>query len=370
MHLRILMAACLWSAIYDSRAHVYDLLRMVYDSHVPQRDAENRILALFERDDARSASQVAAAAGISRQAAHRHLSALVAAGKLVQEGKARASRYRGAGSLPMVRRYPRAVIAEDKVWQEISSTHAAVGGLPKAARAVFQYAFTEMLNNAIDHSGSVEIEIRFEAIQNGLAFEILDRGRGALTNLRKTLGLGSELEALQELSKGKLTTLPEGHTGEGIFFTSKVADVFVLESGRLRWTVDNRRNDVAIGTIPRRVGTRVRFEASLRPRRKLADVFAEYTDDFQFQKTRVVVKLFAHGTRFISRSEAKRVLNRLESFREVILDFYRVEEIGQGFADEVFRVWPTMHPGTVIKPVNMAKTVAFMVERARRRPSR
>ena len=268
----------------------------------------------------------------------------------------------------MVRQFARAVIAEDRVWQEISSTHPAIAGLSKAARSVFQYAFTEMLNNAIDHSASVDVEVRFEAIENGLAFEIVDQGRGALMNLRKALGLVSELEALQELSKGKLTTLPKGHSGEGIFFTSKVADVFVLESGRLRWTVDNLRDDVAIGTIPRRLGTRVRFEAALRPRRKLADVFAEYTDDFQFHKTRIVVKLFTHGTRFISRSEARRVLNRLEAFRDVILDFNKVEEVGQGFADEIFRVWPISHAGTEIKPVNMSKTIAFMIERARRRP--
>ena len=354
-------------SVYDSRPYLYDFFVVVYDSPVPRPDPERRLLALFEGDHARGASEVAGALGISRQAAHGHLAKLVAAGILIQEGKARASRYRSAGSLPLVRHFPRAVIAEDRVWQEIASTHPAIGGLSKPARAVFQYAFTEMLNNAIDHSGSVDVEVRFEAIENGLAFEIVDQGRGALTNLRKVLHLGSELEALQELSKGKLTTLPKGHSGEGIFFTSKVADVFFLESGSLRWTVDNLRDDVAIATLPHRVGTRVRFEAGLRPRRKLDDVFAEYTDDLQFQKTRVVVKLFTHGTRFISRSEARRVLNRLDSFREVVLDFKKVEEVGQGFVDEIFRVWPADHTGTVIKPVNMTKAVSFMVERARRR---
>lgn len=304
--------------------------------------------------------------GISRQAAHRHLKALVGAGKLIQAGKARASLYRGVGSFPIIRRYSRAGIAEDRVWQEISSTHPDIGGLAPNARSVFQYAFTEMLNNAIEHSGSDEVEVRFEETRDGLAFEILDQGRGVFVNLRKTLRLGSDLEALQELSKGKLTTLPKGHTGEGIFFTSKVADVFELESGPMRWVVDNLRNDVAIGTVPRRSGTRVRFEASLPPRRKLAEIFAEYTEDFEFRKTRVVVKLFTHGARFISRSEARRILNRLESFHEVILDFHKVEEVGQGFADEIFRVWSAAHPGTRINPVKMTKEVGFMIERARR----
>jgi len=319
---------------------------------------------MFAGDRARAASEVAAAAGISRQAAHRHLAALTAAGQLRAEGKGRSVRYRNAGSLPFTRRYPRAVIAEDRVWQELSSAHPAVGGLPPDARSIFNYAFTEMLNNAIEHSASKDVDVRFEHVRGGLAFEIVDRGRGVFANLRKQLHLGSEVEALQELSKGKLTTLPEGHTGEGIFFTSKVADQFVLESGTLRWLVDNVRGDVAVGKAPNRRGTLVRFEAATRPRRKLAAVFAEYTEDLQFSKTRVVIKLFALGTRFISRSEARRVVKRLDGFREVVLDFRGVEEVGQGFADEVFRVWAAAHPGTRLSTVNMNDVVATMIKRA------
>src|SRR5262249_14592833 len=160
----------------------------------------------------------------------------------------------------------------------------------------------------------------------------------------------SDLEALQELSKGKLTTLPAGHTGEGIFFTSKVADRFELESGRLSWLVDNVREDVGVGQVPLRRGTRVRFGAGTRPGRRLADVFAEYTEDFEFKKTRIVVKLFALGTRFISRSEARRVLTGLDRFSEAVLDFRGVQEIGQGFADEVLRVWAASHRATKLTP--------------------
>ena len=183
------------------------------------------------------------------------------------------------------------------------------------------------------------------------------------------MGLTSDLEALQELSKGKLTTLPKGHTGEGIFFTSKVADRFELESGRIKWLVDNVRADVGVGQVPFRRGTRVRFEARRRPGRKLADVFAEYTEDFEFKKTRVVVKLFTLGTRFISRSEARRVLSGLDCFAEAVLDFRGVGEIGQGFADEVFRVWAAGHGTTKLAPVNMNDAVSFMVRRALARRS-
>ncbi len=322
----------------------------------------DRIERLFHGGQVRSAGEVASVVGISRQAAHRHLVALVAAGRLRTEGRGRAVRYRGATSLPFSRRFPRAV-AEDRVWSELSSELPALGALNPDARSVFQYAFTEMLNNAIEHSGAKEIEVRIEAIPRGLAFEIVDQGRGAFANLRRTLRLPSDLDALAQLSKGKLTTLPAGHTGEGIFFTSKVADRFTLESGKLRWDVDNLRADVGVGEASPRRGTRVRFEAATRVRRTLAQVFAEFTDDLEFAKTRVVIKLFAIGTRFISRSEARRVAVGLDRFREVLFDYQGVEEVGQAFVDEIYRVWATAHPDIRLRSSGANRAVAFMLRR-------
>jgi hypothetical protein len=297
--------------------------------------------------------------------AHRVLSTLVEEGTLLRSGAGRAVTYRDSGGLPFVRRYPRAVIAEDRVWNEVSSACRAVAALAGSARSIFQYAFTEMLNNAIEHSRGSEVEVRFEQALPGLAFTIRDDGVGVFVNLRKLLGLESDLVALQELSKGKLTTLPAGHTGEGVFFTSKVARVFEMSSGGIRWTVDNVVGDMAVGSFPVRRGTTVRVEFDKKPRRTLAEVFAEYTEDYAFTKTRIVVKLFTIGARFLSRSEARRVLANLERFRRVVLDFSGVEEIGQGFADEIFRVWSAAHPGIQLETVGMSAPVAFLVRRAR-----
>ena len=78
------------------------------------------------------------------------------------------------------------------------------------------------------------------------------------------------------------------------------------------------------------------------------------------------MKLFEIGARFVSRSEAKRLLHGLERFREVVLDFARVTEVGQGFADELFRVWAGAHPDTQLRPTNAVPEVRFMIERALR----
>jgi hypothetical protein len=48
--------------------------------------------------------------------------------------------------------------------------------------------------------------------------------------------------------------------------------------------------------------------------------------------------------RLLARAEAKRLLQRVERFRRVVLDFSGVALIGQSFADEVFRVFANAHP--------------------------
>jgi anti-sigma regulatory factor (Ser/Thr protein kinase) len=335
---------------------------------MPRPSVRHRVLILFAGGAHLQAGEVAKAVQVSRQAAHRHLTALVSDGALKVEGRGRSVTYRAAASLPFARRYPRGVLAEDRVWNELAAEQKDIGRLSGPARSVFHYAFTEMLNNAIEHSSSKEVEVCFDAIPGGLAFEVIDEGVGVFAHLRKELRLASDLEAIEELSKGKITTMPEGHSGEGIFFSSKVADRFELDSGGLRWTVDNRRQDVAVGAAPPRRGTRVRFEASLKPARTLRQVFDEYTVDFQFMRTRIVVKLFTRGDTFISRSEARRVTSGLERFREVVLDFRGVVEVGQGFVDEIFRVWAVAHRRTKVMPVNLTKEVEFMIKRTLRKP--
>ena len=263
----------------------------------------------------------------------------------------------------LLEEHPLDGLREDEVWREVFAT-GVPGAMTHDAGGVAGYVFTEMLNNAIDHSGAPSARVAVWAGALGLRFEVFDRGRGALPNLQERLGLADAYDALGELSKGKTTTDPDRHTGEGIFFSSKAVDVFVLESGGLRWSVDNLRHDQAVGTSDVVVGTRVRWEIDPTSQRPLSEVFRAFTDeDHEFDRTVAVVALFGLGVRFISRSEAKRVMRGLERFRRVELDFAGVEEVGQGFVDEALRVWPSQHPATVVTPVRMVGPVDFMVRR-------
>jgi anti-sigma regulatory factor (Ser/Thr protein kinase)/uncharacterized protein (DUF1330 family) len=312
--------------------------------------------------------------GATRQAVHRHLARLVREGVLVRQGQARAARYHaaaGATAAPAFeRRYPTAGLREDAVWSDVAAALPALATATAAnAHAVMAYALTEMVNNAIDHAGATSVLVR--AGQDGatLWFEVEDAGTGAFERVRAALGLGDHLTALQEISKGKLTTAPDRHSGEGLFFTSKMGDRFELAANGLSWLVDNRRQDHAIGSAPAQPGTRVRFGVAVDARERPEDLFARYTHDLQFDTTRTVVKLFSYGVRFVSRSEAKRLLEGVERFRHVILDFAGVEAVGQGFADEVFRVCARAHPGVELRAESMSPPVAFMVGRVARAPA-
>jgi hypothetical protein len=96
-------------------------------------------------------------------------------------------------------------------------------------------------------------------------------------------------------------------------------------------------------------------------------VFERFADEDQkFTRSRPVVKLFGSGLTFVSRSEARRLMEGMDAFEDIDLDFAGVDDVGQGFIDEIVRVWPSQHPGVRIAPINMNDAVAFMIRRASR----
>ena len=259
------------------------------------------------------------------------------------------------------RRYPLPGLREHEVWRSV----AADLGLDPGSDAthIMEYAFEEMVNNAIEHSEGTEARATWWVTPSTLAFQVADDGVGALAKLRRGHGLPDDLSAIQELSKGKRTTDPEAHSGQGIFFTSKAVDRFSLEANRWRWTVDNDIGDQTVDATPIAVGTMAVCRISKNTQRSMAEVMTAYQHDLAFDRTRPSVKLVTYGTRLVSRSEAKLLTEGLDRFSEVDMDFAGVDAVGQGFVDEVFRVWAAAHPSTRVVPVNMAPAVDFMVTR-------
>jgi hypothetical protein len=55
------------------------------------------------------------------------------------------------------------------------------------------------------------------------------------------------------------------------------------------------------------------------------------------------------------------LLHNLDKFSEIELDMRDVTSVGQGFADEVFRVFTSAHPGIVIRTLNAGKAIEAMI---------
>lgn len=258
--------------------------------------------------------------------------------------------------------FPISGLSEDVVWQELAKDLNL--NMAETCADIFPYAFTGMLNNAIEHSRGSEVDVTFVEGDECWNFLIQDDGDGAFQNMAKNFHLSSSLEAVAELTKGKRTTAPRAHTGEGIFFTSKAVDIFEIEANGLAWKVDNLRTDFAVGKAERTIGTSVFCSLSRITSRTLISVFQRFTKDHVFTRSRPVIKLFETGMMFLSRSEARRLVVGLDKFSEVELDFAEVNSVGQGFVDEIFRVWRSAHLGTQLFPVNMNPSVEFMVLRS------
>ncbi len=96
-------------------------------------------------------------------------------------------------------------------------------------------------------------------------------------------------------------------------------------------------------------------------------MFDQYTsgENYGFNKTVVPVKLAQYeNDKLLSRSQAKRLLARIELFKSVIFDFRGVDSIGQAFADEIFRVFSLQHPQIQLQFINETVEIKQMIQRA------
>jgi hypothetical protein len=305
---------------------------------------------------------------VTRQAINKHMQLLVSQNSITVQGTTRNREY----SLhPEISQEFDFVIdgqlEEDVVWRRDISPLLA--SLPDNVLTIWSYCFTEIFNNAIDHSNGSSIHVFLQKTAVTTEIRILDDGEGIFKKIRRELGLLDERHAVLELSKGKVTTDPKHHTGEGIYFSSRVIEWFAILSGGTFFS-HNKEDDIdwILENRPWN-GTAVVMKMKNDAARTLKSVFDRHSgsggDNYRFDKTVVPVTVAQYGEEMlISRSQAKRLLARLDKFKVVILDFKGVSAIGQAFADEIFRVFALKQSSTRIIPINMNEPVQEMVLRA------
>ena len=255
---------------------------------------------------------------------------------------------------------------EDRLWRE--SVSDLFKDIPDNVYRIWNYGFSEMVNNAIDHSGGTTLTIRFEKTAATTNMLIIDNGIGIFRKIKNELGLEDERHAVLELSKGKLTTDPIKHTGEGIFFSSRLFDHYHILSGGVFFShnLDEEEDWILEMDIPKE-GTTIFMSIknkSSKTTKEIMDKYSSRGEGYGFTRTVVPVRSVKYGQeQLISKSQAKRLLGRFDRFKVVFLDFKGIDEIGQAFADEVFRVFPNQHPEVKLIYMNAAREVKKMIKR-------
>lgn len=236
-----------------------------------------------------------------------------------------------------------------------------IENLPANVKEIWGYAFSEMINNVMDHSFAENVNLIIKQNYLNTTVYIADDGIGIFEKIKGHFHFESLDDAFSELFKGKLTTDSHNHSGEGIFFSSRLMDEFFIVSSGKIFTHNKYDINMIFDVVDTNIkGTCVIMSLSNYSQKKSIEVFNMYSNvDGGFDKTKIPLKNI-FDTSPVSRSQAKRICNRLEKFREVVIDFQDVEWMGQGFAHQLFIIFAKEHPETILIPVNMNEDVTKM----------
>lgn len=303
---------------------------------------------------------------ISRPTTLKYINELISEGQIERHGNGRFPNYK-LHTVKYKFEYKNEGLQEDVLWaKDVSSK---LKDLQPNVKEICQYGFTEIVNNVIDHSDSEDLTVILELNHKSICIIVIDFGIGIFNKIQHDLGLLDPKHSILELAKGKFTSDPDNHTGEGIFFTSRMFDQFHIMSHTLDysghgnedgWLFENPEYFDIDGTI-------VLMKINQSSTTKMKDIFDEFADPNKtpgFHRTTIPVELMQHeGELLLSRSQAKRLITRFDKFLEVVLDFKGVTQIGQAFADQVFRVFQNAHQNVHLIPLNMNDDVKRMVDR-------
>ena len=333
-----------------------------------KRDSIEQWIIKNVRNNPRTVAKLAETEfGVSRTYVNSILRDLVADGVLLATGATKARKYELVRHANGARFPLDGSVDEHELWRTVILPTLEERPIDPNAMNILNYAATEMINNAIDHStGSfVELFVSYDAQRTTLVVE--DDGVGIFKKIMAETGAEDEHHALLDLAKGRLTTDPKRHTGEGIFFTSRACDLFSINSHHLHFMGGADGSEWAQDHSEFVNGTEVFLQVDNHTGLSLQELFDRFSgpDSYTFDITHVPVSLARVGKEnLVSRSQAKRLLTRIAVFDKVMLDFASVDTVGQAFADELFRVFPIANPDTEIVAMNMSPEVERMVMRA------
>ena len=301
---------------------------------------------------------------ISRRSAGLLLRRLIENQWLECTGTPRRPSWKPGALRQVVHTYALAGLAEDLPW---ARDFAPYFSLPPNVARLAQHAFSELLNNAIDHSGGEAVTVSMRRTAMHVQLLVSDDGCGVFQRIAEAFEINDPTLAMFELTKGKLTSAPAAHSGHGLFFTSRLADFFNLHANEAAFQLRNADvpSWVKSRPLPHR-GTSVYLAIALDTARTLDTVLQAHSASpgrYGLDRTVLPLKMLtSENVGLESRAQARRVVARLARFGHAEVDFGGIADIGHAFADELFRVQAARGVSLDLRPLRMSPRVAAMVD--------
>lgn len=341
---------------------------------------KRHILELIEKDKRNIVSNIGETFGISATTIYRYLRELIQ-NHVIQKDSSTQSGYTLCKTITSFS-YP---ASENRLEEDIIFNNEILPNLidiSDNAKRIWSYAFTEIMNNAIDHANAQKISCTIIQSKLNASILIQDDGIGIFNKIveynKNVLGKNiTQDEAIAELFTGKFTTDSNNHSGEGIFFTSRLVDKFIIYSDGRFFCHDSydseqlvnffeMESNEAFDILMKQKGTLVMMVLSNWSRRSIDDVLNSFSDpDRGFFRTQILIKNVIPNGDPVSRSQAKRLYSGFNKFEEIELDFSGIENIGQAFTHELFVVFNRNFPQITLTYKNANEKVENMIKRVK-----
>ena len=305
--------------------------------------------------------------GISRQAALKHMNALIDNNMVMAYGKTRDRRYK---LIPQVNYNKIIPIDSDFILHDVLQENFLIHleSLPKNIFQICEYSIEALVNNIVEHSQASNLYVKLFLTYSDLNIIISDNGSGLLDNIRSKLDLEIVELAALELAKGQITTNLLKNSGEALNTIFHLFDKVEVDSSGYGIVYLSNREQWDIKYSTQKQGTRVHLQINPNSNRTCDKIFQKLFNKKE-QCIRLPISLLKGPKKnsLISKQQAKNIFWNIGSINTIQFDFYNIDLIGPAFADELVRQSISINSDVSIEWINANDTIDLLMKRALKR---
>ena len=302
--------------------------------------------------------------GISRQAALKHMNALIDDNMVMAYGKTRDRRYK---LIPQVNYNKTIPINNEFILHDVLQENFLLHleSLPKNIFQICEYSIEALVNNIVEHSQASNLYVKLFLTYSDLNIIISDNGSGLLENIRSKLDLEIVELAALELAKGQITTNLLQNSGEALNTIFHLFDKVEVDSSVYGIVYVSNKEQWDIKYSTQKQGTRVHLQINPNSKRTCNKIFQNLFNKKE-QCIRIPIILLKYGNKnsLLAKRQAKNIFWNINSINVIQFDFYNIDLIGPAFADELVRKSRSINRGVVIEWFNYNSTIDLLMKRA------